>query len=44
MIEAPRNSTIKNRCLLRQVQAMEKLSKRNQDALLRTIDAFLSKA
>ena len=44
MIEAPRNSTIKNRRLLRQVQAMEKLSKRNQDALLRTIDAFLSKA
>lgn len=44
VIEAPRNSTIKNRRLLRQVQAMEKLSKRDQDALLRTIDAFLSKA
>ena len=28
---------------VRQVQAMEKLSKRNQDALLRTIDVFLSK-
>jgi transcriptional regulator with XRE-family HTH domain len=35
---------IKNRRLLRQVQQLEKLPKRDQQALLRTIDAFLSKA
>jgi hypothetical protein len=34
----------RNRRLLRQVQALEKLSKRDQQALLRTIDAFLAKA
>lgn len=39
-----RNATIKNRRLLRQVQSIDKLSKRDQEALLRTIDAFLSKA
>lgn len=39
-----RNGTIKNRRLLRQVQSIDKLSKRDQEALLRTIDAFLSKA
>jgi transcriptional regulator with XRE-family HTH domain len=39
-----KNGTVKNRRLLRQVQAMEKLSKRDQQALLRTIEAFLSKA
>ncbi len=38
------NGAIRNRRLLRQVQALEKLSKRDQQALLRTIDAFLSKA
>ena len=32
------------RRLLRQVQAMDKLSKRDQQAVLRTIEAFLSKA
>lgn len=42
--DIPRNGTIKNRRLLRQVQAIDKLSKRDQEALLRTIDAFLSKA
>ena len=39
-----RNSTVKNRRLLRQVQAMDRLSKRDQQALLRTIEAFLAKA
>ena len=38
------NGAIRNRRLLRQVQALEKLSKRDQQALPRTIDAFLSKA
>ena len=43
--EAPkRNGSIKNRRLLRQVQALDKLSKRDQQALLRTIEAFLGKA
>ena len=42
--DIPRNGTIKNSRLLRQVQAIDKLSKRDQEALLRTIDAFLSKA
>jgi hypothetical protein len=35
------NGAIRNRRLLRQVQALEKLPKRDQDALFRTIDAFL---
>lgn len=35
---------VKNRRLARRLQAIEKLSKRDQDALLRTIDAFVSKA
>ncbi len=39
-----KTDTIKNRRLLRQVQAMERLGKRDQQALLRTIEAFLSKA
>jgi len=38
------NGAVRNRRLLRQVQALEKLSKRDQQALLRTIDAFLAKA
>jgi transcriptional regulator with XRE-family HTH domain len=42
--EAKKNGSIKNRRLLRQVQALDKLSKRDQQALLRTIEAFLSKA
>ena len=43
--EAPkRKGSIKNRRLLRQVQALDKLSKRDQQALLRTIEAFLGKA
>lgn len=37
-------STVKNRRLLRQVQAMDRLSKRDQQVLLRTIELFLSKA
>lgn len=39
-----RNGTVKNRRLLRQVQALDKLSKRDQQALLRTIDLFLGRA
>ena len=39
-----RNGSIKNRRLLRQVQALDKLSKRDQQALLRTIELFLSRA
>ena len=38
------NGPIKNRRLYRQLQNIEKLPKRDQQALLRTIDAFLSKA
>jgi len=41
---ARRNGAIKNRRLLRQVQAIEKLSKRDQQAVIRTIEAFISKA
>ncbi len=33
-----------NRRLARRLQAIEQLSKRDQEALLRTIDAFISKA
>lgn len=35
---------IKNRRLYRRLQDIEKLPKRDQQALLRTIDAFVSKA
>jgi transcriptional regulator with XRE-family HTH domain len=42
--EVKKNGSIKNRRLLRQVQALDKLSKRDQQALLRTIELFLSKA
>ena len=42
--DTKKNGAVKNRRLLRQVQAMDKLSKRDQQALLRTIEAFLSKA
>jgi transcriptional regulator with XRE-family HTH domain len=42
--KAPKSSApIKNRRLYRQLQSIEKLPKRDQQALLRTIDAFLSK-
>jgi transcriptional regulator with XRE-family HTH domain len=36
--------TIKNRRLYRRLQEIEKLPRRDQDALLRTIDAFVTKA
>lgn len=42
--DAKKNGTVKNRRLQRQVQAVDKLSKRDQQAVLRTIEAFLSKA
>jgi len=38
------NAPMKNRRLYRQLQNIEKLPKRDQQALLRTIDAFLAKA
>ena len=37
-------ASIKNQRLYRQLQSIDKLPKRDQDALLRTIDAFMSKA
>jgi hypothetical protein len=36
--------TVTNRRLYRQLQSIEKLPKRDQEALLRTTDAFLTKA
>ena len=41
--EKPSNGTTKNRRLLRRISHIDKLSKRDQEALLRTIDAFLAK-
>ena len=38
------NATVKNRRLLRQLQSIDRLPKRDQEALARTIDAFLTKA
>lgn len=38
------NGGIKNRRLSRRIQAIDSLPKRDQEALLRTIDAFISKA
>jgi transcriptional regulator with XRE-family HTH domain len=38
------SAPIKNRRLYRQLQNIDKLPKRDQQALLRTIDAFLAKA
>jgi transcriptional regulator with XRE-family HTH domain len=35
---------VKNRRLLRQLQSIDRLPKRDQEALARTIDAFLTKA
>lgn len=44
-LEAKRsNGTTRNRRLLRQMQQIDDLPKRDQQALLRTIDAFLSKS
>lgn len=43
-INGSKNSTLKNRRLVRRVQQIDKLPKRDQEALLRTIDAFLTKA
>jgi transcriptional regulator with XRE-family HTH domain len=40
---AKANGTTKNRRLLRRLQQIDKLAKRDQDALIRTIDAFLAK-
>jgi len=37
-------AAFKNRRLHRRLQAIDKLPRRDQEALLRTIDAFLSKA
>ena len=39
----PSNGSTKNRRLLRRISHIDKLSKRDQEALLRTIDAFLAK-
>lgn len=40
----PREAVVKNRRLYRQLQDIDRLPKRDQEALFRTIDAFLSKA
>jgi transcriptional regulator with XRE-family HTH domain len=40
---APSNGQLKDRRFLRRLQKIEQLPKRDQQALLRTIDAFLSK-
>jgi transcriptional regulator with XRE-family HTH domain len=43
-LEEPRgNGAVKNRQILRRLQQLDRLPKRDQQALLRTIDAFLSK-
>jgi hypothetical protein len=39
-----REAVVKNRRLYRQLQDIDRLPKRDEDALFRTIDAFLSKA
>lgn len=38
------SARIGNRLLYRQLQSIDRLPKRDQEALFRTIDAFLSKA
>jgi transcriptional regulator with XRE-family HTH domain len=46
-LEKPVRAThgaVKNRRLLRQLQSIDRLPKRDQEALARTIDAFLTKA
>jgi transcriptional regulator with XRE-family HTH domain len=40
---AKSNGSAKNRRILRRIQQIDKLPKRDQEALLRTIDAFLVK-
>jgi transcriptional regulator with XRE-family HTH domain len=40
----PSNGSVKNRRLLRRLSHIDNLPKRDQEALLRTIDAFLTKA
>jgi transcriptional regulator with XRE-family HTH domain len=40
---AKRSTAANNRRLLRRIQQIDQLPKRDQEALLRTIDAFLSK-
>jgi len=42
--KAKDNGATKNRRLLRRLHQIDKLPKRDQDALIRTIDAFLGKA
>lgn len=42
--QAKSNGTLKNRRLLRRLQSIDQLPKRDQEALYRTIDAFLTKA
>lgn len=42
--QAAARTGIKNRRLYRRMQEIEKLPRRDQEALLRTIDAFISKA
>jgi transcriptional regulator with XRE-family HTH domain len=39
--KVPSNGVLKNRRLLRRLQAIERLPRRDQQALLRTIDRFL---
>ncbi len=39
----PKRSASPNRRILRRLEQIEKLPKRDQDAILRTIDAFLGK-
>jgi hypothetical protein len=41
--EPPSRAGVKNRRLSRRLQAIDALPKRDQEALLRTIDAFISK-
>lgn len=44
-LQEPKAGTpVKNRRLLRRLQELDRLPKRDQQALLRTIDAFLAKA
>ncbi len=44
-LEATKDTgTIKSRRILRRIHQIDKLSKRDQEALLRTIDAFLTKS
>jgi len=42
--QAQETGTVRNRRLRRSVQEIEKLPRRDQEALLRTIEAFLGKA